>query len=252
MPSRLLRTSLLRSSLLAPSLRAAAALATTAVAMTVAGCPNPEQTFEDFGVRYDELDPQQAASTSVGQVGDCLIPEPGGPVDGTYLFALSAQLKPSAPILFIAQVTAVEGGETGMQVSFQLTPLGTPYRDDDAIPVLEPAEGEKDLGAFPIQPDGSFVAAFPEITVTGLANSITPRDLTATVTLRGQICADVEREGPIKLGFFCGSLEGDVTEPVPLELAPEKNAFTVTKYDGTLPTSIVYNCNGDPALPFDG
>src|SRR5690606_8478373 len=73
--------------------QAAGALLVATVVATVAGCPDPEQTFDDFGERYDALDPQQSSSS--GPVGDCTPPGPadvegGGTADGRYLFALSA------------------------------------------------------------------------------------------------------------------------------------------------------------------
>lgn len=231
------------------SLRAASALAVAAIAVAVAGCPDPQATFDDFGERYDALDPQ--GSTSTGPVGDCLLPEVGGAADGKYLFALSAgQLVANKPLLFDADVKIVEGA-SGVELDITLVPLGTPYRAIDATP-MTPVGDAIPLGSYPIAADGTFTAELPPITVTGLANAISPRDLEAEVVMKGQICADVERDELVKLGFFCGSISGAVTEPIDLELEESKNSFTFLKYEGELPgeEEILYNCNGDVAAPF--
>jgi hypothetical protein len=240
-------------SLRAASARAALALVATSAAVLAAGCPDPQQTFDDFGERYEALDPQQGSSSS-GPVEGCQVPEPGGDVDGTYLFALSAgQIVPNKPLLFDATVTIVEGA-SGPELNLVLQPLGTPYRADETVDPLAPVGSPIDLGSYPIAADGTFSAELPEITVGGQANSITPRDLTATVTLAGQICANPpgQGEGGVELGFFCGQLSGNVTEPIKLVLEAAKNTFTFIKYDGELPgeEEIVYDCAKDVAAPF--
>lgn len=240
------------SRFLGPTLRCAAVLLTTSVAVAVAGCPNPEQTFEDFGERYAALDPS-TVSVSTGPAPDCVLPEVGGAVDGTYVFALSPGQLPvveKKPLLFTGQVTIVEGG-AGVEVNIKLTPLGTPYRNDDAIPDLDPVGPEADLGNFAIGADGTFVADLPEISVDGRANPVSPGELVATVTLRGQICANENEDAAVKVGFFCGSVEGVVTEPTDITLEAAKNNFTFTRYEGELPAAITYNCAGDAAEPFE-
>lgn len=233
--------------------RSAMAVVATSVAVVAAGCPDPQQTFDDFGERYDALDPQ-GSSTSSGPVEGCQVPEVGGEVDGKYLFALSAgQIVPNKPLLFDATVTIVEGA-AGPELGIVLQPLGTPYRADASITPLAPVGSPLDLGSYPIGSDGTFTAELPEITVGGQANAITPRDLTATVTLTGQICANPvgEGEGGVELGFFCGQISGNVTQPIKLELEAEKNSFTFIAYDGELPSEeeIVFNCAKDVAAPF--
>jgi len=221
------------------------------VASLVAGCPDPEGRFDEFGERYDALDPQ--ASSSSGPVGDCTIPEVGGDADGKYLFALSAQLVPNKPILFEATVAVVEGA-AGPELKLSLTPLGTPYRaasGEEVIPVLEPVQPPFDLGSYPINPDGTFDAELPKLQVAGKANPFSPNDLEAVVVLHGQVCAEPERSGS-RLGLICGSMEGDVSKPIELALKVEKNAFTFTRYDETFPVDFTYNCAGDVAFPVDG
>lgn len=236
------------------SLRGAAVLVTTSVALAVAGCPDPEQTFEDFGERYADIN-KTTVSASTGPATDCTLPEVGGEVDGTYLFALSpGQLGESVakkPLLFIGAVTILEGA-AGVEVNFKLTPLGTPYRNDDEIPDMDPVGPEADLGNFPLNADGTFVAELPQISVDGKANPVSPGTLVATVTLSGQICGNAEAEGAVKLGFFCGTVEGVVTEPTDVTLEAGKNTFTFTKYDGTLPAEVPFNCAGDLANPIGG
>lgn len=232
-------------------LRAASAVVVATIAVLAAGCPNPEATFDEFGERYDEVSPEDG-STSTGPVEGCQVPEPAGAADGKYLFALSAgQLVANKPLLFDADVKIVEGG-SGVELDITLVPLGTPYRSGDGVTPMEPAGPAIPLGAYPIAADGTFTAELPPITVAGAANSISPRDLEATVVMKGTICGNEEGEGLVKLGFFCGTISGQVTEPIDLELEESKNSFTFLKYEGELPgeEEILYNCNGDVAAPF--
>ena len=179
------------------------------------------------------------------------VPEPAGPADGKYLFALSAgQVVADKPLLFDADVKIVEGS-AGAELDITLTPLGTPYRAIESTP-MTPVGAAIPLGAYPIATDGTFTAELPQITVAGDANSISPRDLEATVVMKGTICGNAEGEGLVKLGFFCGTISGQVTEPIDIDLEEAKNSFTFLKYDGALPgeADILYNCNGDVAAPF--
>ncbi len=228
-----------------------AVVAAFAMVGTVAGCPDPEGSFDDFGERFDETEPGTQTVTT-GPVGDCTVPEPGGEADGLYVFALSAQLGPKKPILLDSTVTILDDGAGGREFTFTLVPLRTPYRtqaDNEGTPPLEPVGPPIELGPFALEPDGTFAAQLPKVQISGKANVFSSNDLEATILLTGQICTEPDRPG-VRLGFVCGTLEGDVSEPISLKLTPDKNSFSFTKYDGTRPTEYQFGCGETLSDPF--
>jgi hypothetical protein len=174
----------------------------------------------------------------------------GNPVEGTYLIALSAHLDNATPILFQGELTLGDDAQAPA-MSIRLTPLRTPYReaaDNQGIEPLTPIPPPLDLGPFPVEADGSFVAQFPEVQVTGKANCFSGNDLKATIRLTGKLSDD-----PATLGFVCGPLEGEVTSPIAVELTAEQDFFSMTLIEGgALPDSVVYDCAGDVSDPFSG
>lgn len=175
----------------------------------------------------------------------------GSPAEGVYLFALSAKLNNEKPILFQGNVVF---GEDAAAPTFtmQLTPLRTPYRegaDNQSIDPLTPLPPALDLGPFDLAQDGSFDAQFPEVQVTGKANTFSPNDLKAVVAIHGRFTEDPS-SSPEKLGFVCGTLEGNVISPIALVLTTEENFFSMTKLDGPPPNEIAYDCAGNHAVPF--
>lgn len=222
-----------------------AVVAAFAAVGTIAGCPQPEASFDDFGERYEDTEPG-TQSVTTGPVGDCTVPEVGGESDGLHVFALSAQLGPKRPLLLDANVAIQDDGAGGKQFSFSLIPLRTPYRtaaDNENIDVLEPVGPPIELGPFPLAIDGTFTADLPKVQISGKANPFSSNDLEATISLTGQICTETDRPG-VRLGFICGSLEGDVSAPVKLGLTPDKNSFTFTAYEGTRPEEYAIDCGG--------
>jgi len=190
-------------------------------------------------------------ASSTGSGGGA--PTAGSPAEGVYIFGLSASLRNGAPILFQGNVTFSDDPDAP---SFRLllTPLRTPWRtgvDNESIEPLTALPPPLELGPFDLAPDGSFDAQFPEVQVTGKANVFSPNDLKAVVRLKGRFSED-PASSPEKLGFVCGTMEGQVTSPIALDLVAEECFFAMTKLDesGTLPTAFPYNCAGDMVEEF--
>lgn len=228
-----------------------AALLVAGIAMSVSGvaCIQPEDTFEDFGDRQEKIegntDPSATATVSTGLIQGCVPPGPDSPVAGTYVFALSAQLGNTKPILLRADVTFGDP-LTAPSISMTLTPLTTPYQDKG--PPFSDVPPSLSIGPFPLNPDGTFEAQLPSLEVGGDANSITGADLAATIKLEsGQVCEVNPGEAP---RVICGNVSGIVTKPLnDFPLDPEKNFYAMTKFEGTLPelTTIQYDCAGSTA-----
>lgn len=180
-------------------------------------CADPEGAYEDFKDRYqatsgklDASSPETSeASTDDGssEGGACVVPAQAD-VSGDYLFALSARLLPTKPILGIGTLT-ISQGANGPELSFSLQPLDA---KDKKTPVGTPIVG----GPYPIQADGSFVADLGSIQVTGAANPISGSDLLTTATFTGgpgALCKPAD--------FICGDVSGIVTKPLTnYDLAP--------------------------------
>ncbi len=229
-------------------------IAGIATAFSGVACIQPEDTFKDFGERYDTIDeasdPSATASVSTGLIVGCIPPAPGSVVEGTYLFALSAQLINEKPLFFKADVTF--GDPAAPSITIALTPLRTPYRegtDNAGIANMTELPPALTIGTFPLSPEGEFSGNLPkDLEVTGKANPFSPNNLVASITLdAGQVCEVNEGEAP---RVICGTLSGEVTKPIPLDLDGD-NYYAMVKYDGTtLPDPIIFNCAADPAAPF--
>jgi len=173
-------------------------------------CADPEGAYEDFKDRYNTTNGKLDASAPDGTSDDaaaCVVPAQAD-VQGDYLFALSARLLPTKPILGIGTITITQGA-SGPELSFSLQPLDA---KDKKTPVGDPLVG----GPFPISADGSFVADLGNIQVTGAANPISGSDLVTTATLTGApgaLCKPAD--------FFCGDVTGIVSKPLAnYDLAP--------------------------------
>src|SRR4051812_45476836 len=67
-----------------------------ALAMALAGCPNPDGSYDEFSDRYDELFPP----TDHGGGACAKGPAKVGEVAGNYLLSLSAKVSAKNPVLF--------------------------------------------------------------------------------------------------------------------------------------------------------
>ena len=202
------------------ALRFAGAAALLCAVPFLAGCPDPQGEFDDFSARYEATKPppvEAACGTTVQTV------------EGDFFFALAAKLSPKTPITFKAVVTTEADG-----MHFSITPLD---RMDRKTPIGDVAE----LGNYPIDADGNFTAAFPEMTIPGDANPITGSPIVATVSLSGAVCEDL----------ICGDVSGTVTSPIMLDLAGG-STFTMVRVEGeNYPEPPIINCAGDPANPLN-
>lgn len=155
---------------------------------------------------------------------------------GDHTLAVSVQLAPSKPLFFTASSII-----SGDGLSLQLYPLRTPYRTPEGGEVMTPVGAGIPLLIETVAEDGSFTATTGAIAIPGEANSITPADLVASLTLTGTACPGEPD------GSFCGTVSGEVTEPTTLVLDAADNSFAFNP-SGT--TSLVYDCAGSVAAAF--
>jgi hypothetical protein len=197
----------------------------------LAGCPNPQGQFDDFGTRYEKtMGASSSSSTGGGGAPACSAPAVGM-ADGTYMLALSTKLSPKKPLAFKADITTMKG-PNGLQFSMTATPLS--YTDQ-----MTPVQAPITVGPFDVAADGSFDATLGTLMITGMANPITMQDITANnVIIHGHLCTQTPN-------FVCGTAEGKVTAPIMFDLAG--SAFTLQKeQNGTLPAPVI-DCNMTPA-----
>lgn len=211
--------------------------------LTLAGCPDPEGTFDEFMERRAEgTAGQMAAGGAGGEAGggtggEAPVGGSGGEgagghvmqcedlwdVTGQYLFSLSTFIRPDRPMVFGAKVTytaaaAPTDAEAG-SIALTLQPL---YCKASSGP--EPECTRQNVGGplptftFPVGKNGKFRADLGELTVNGDSNPITGRDITATLVLVGSV-RDKE---------ICGGIEGEVTSPIQSALTPEDSSFGTT------------------------
>lgn len=191
-------------------------------------CVDPGERFSAFEQRAHVSQPPDA-SPDAGS--GCAI-EPDS-VAGQYLLAISVTLAPGKPILALADVTTPALGE-GTGLSLDAQPLSAADRQ---TPVGDRIGG----GPFPVNADGSFQADLPGLAVTGAANPVTGGNILADLVLSGSLCNDAQ-------SFFCGTVTGRVTEPLPLDLAG--STFTLTRAEPSEePLRPAIDCAGTLADP---
>lgn len=213
----------------------AAALASSPLLIS---CADVEGRYDDFEARDTQIRESQGGSGGNGGEGGgnggedgCTRPEPGA-ADGDFLFSLSAKIRKQRPILFVTGLTT-EATDSGLSFSLEIQALNA---DDRKTPTGEPTT----VGPFEVEADGSFVAELPPVAVPSDGNPISTRDLEAVITLVGSLCEPAD--------FVCGDVNGNLTEPVELNL----NGSTFTMQRITDPDSYpepVINCAKAPADP---
>jgi len=155
-------------------------------------------------------------------------------VQGQYLLALSVSVAPTKPIVALVDLDtpALDDG-TGLSLDAQ------PLRFADR---KTPTGERLALGPFPVAADGSYSADAPGLDITGEANPVTPgADISATAVLAGNLCGDGR--------FFCGTLSGTVTKPLPLPLAGSTFTLTRVETPGEWSTQPAVDCAGTLADP---
>jgi len=183
-------------------------------AAMVSGCADPEGAYNDFKDRYQATQGQIEGGTSDGPQGDgapCVLPGPDD-VKDPYLFALSANVLTTKPIVCLGTVTITQGAN-GPEATFSLQPL---LSKDRRTPTGDPLKA----GPTPINADGSFVADFGGIKVNGDANPISGSALETTSTVvtggPGAFCKPAD--------FICGAVSGQVTVPATINLSDGKGS----------------------------
>jgi len=197
--------------------------------LALAGCPDPQARFDEFGERYDGLGD---GGSNEGGAAACS-PTAPGEASGQYLFTLSAKLSPAKAFLFDTALTTSDDGNGGLLVDLSLQPLS---KDDQSTPVGDPLVQT----GLPVAADGTFSWNFGEVTLIGAANPVTGADVEAIeLTFIGSMC------GGDRLGDICGDVTGIVTKPLDMyDLTG--STFTIQRYEGELPAPVI-NCAGDPA-----
>lgn len=203
------------------SCRRASGLGAVLVAAAfLTGCPDPQAEFDEFASRYESTKPppvEAACGVTVQQI------------EGTFFFALAAKIAKTNPISFLNTITTEADG-----MHFSVQPLN---EEDRKTPVGEPVE----LGPYPIDAEGNFEAAFPELTIPGEANPISDAPIIATTTLHGAVCEDL----------LCGDVSGAVTKPIPIPDLSGGSTFTMARVEGDAypPDPVIVDCAGTEAAP---
>lgn len=202
------------------------------VGLACFGCVDPEGQYDEFQDRDKKTTLPQGTGCGVDPSAPC-DPVTVGALDGQWLFALSATLAPTKPILFFADVTSADAGG---QVEWQwtLTPLDAKTR--------EPVPGTPiEIDPSQIPADGQWSVTLPPLDVPGAANPITGSDITAEAGLTGDVCGGRD--------FLCGDVSGNVSKPIVLDLAGSTWTLQRLTAPDTLPDTIYINCSCVEAEP---
>jgi hypothetical protein len=194
-------------------------------AVLAVACVDPGGEFDAFVSRL----PSRPEPGDAGEIPVCSV-SPGS-VSGPYLLALSVTLAPKKPIVVHVDLDSPEvDGAAALTLHAQ--PLSAA---DWATPVGDAL----DFGPFPVGPTGTWRGDLPGLEISGEANSVTGGDIAADVVLIGSLCGDG--------ASYCGTVEGKVTEPLPLDLAG--STFTLTRVDdtGATPQTLAVDCAGNLA-----
>jgi hypothetical protein len=192
----------------------------------LSGCPDPDDEFDAFGDRYNEINQTTSTSTGTGAggAGSCTLPAAGA-ADGDFLFALTAKTFPTKPIAFLATLTTTAMGND-LSVSMRIQPLAAADRKTPAGTPLE-------AGPYPVAADGSFVAALPQFSAPGEANPISGSELEAAASLTGTLCEPAD--------FICGTVDGGLSKPIMLSLKDSTFAMVRITDPNSYP-ELVTNC----------
>ena len=175
-----------------------------------------------------------ATNASGSSGGSCLeaLPE-------RYTMALAVELGQATPILFSADVAA-----DGDELLLQLTPLVTPYRkgvDTEAFLPMEPFGDALMFTTSPLGLDGSFTFDGSDLRVPGVANPFGPSEIVAKLSFSGSSCGSA---APL-----CGTVSGEVTQPIVIELSGEANSFALTTEPGGTGLAFTIDCSGTLSNP---
>jgi hypothetical protein len=149
-------------------------------------------------------------------------------IEGQFIFALSTELGASTPLMFLTDITTGEDGLT-----FAVTPLSA---EDRKTPVGD----EVVLAGYPVDAaTGTFVADLPLLKVPGAGNPITGTDIEADIALAGAACEDV----------LCGTVSGEVLQPIQYTLTSSTFYMQRIAEGDPLPEQPFINCDKEQAAP---
>ena len=190
-----------------------------AFALALVGC-----TVPDSEARFGEFEENTAELRLIPDLG----PQTGGQqidFSDRYFMALATTLNPAKPLYFDVNIAV----SNDFLIDFEFQPLRTD---------LEPAGTERADARTPsgdviivneiqLEDDGTFIADLGVVAAPGDANPITGSDIKAQLTLTGAVYGD----------HWCGTVTGDVIEPLALGL--EGSTFgSVIVDDETLPSLV--------------
>jgi len=166
-----------------------------------AACATP-----DTESRYNEFADATADARSVdANTGEGVVID----FSGTFMLSLSTVVDTEKPIYFDTPVVVDVDAQT-IDLSFQPLTADVNSAGEARADARDPVGDAITAEDVPYEDDGTWVADLGEVTMVGDANAVTFRDIVATLTLSGRVdSAD----------FFCGTVAGDVTIPLPIPLA---------------------------------
>lgn len=212
----------------------------------VSGCPSPDPQgkYDEF---IDQTEDDRDLPETKMDFGAPMLPDFGGSggetetggglpsFDGVYLVAVDTIVSYGLPLQFIGDVTAEldAAGNGTISVTFQplaLEPMGTLAGEEvgDAITIEGTVE------------DYAFTLDFGQIMVTGAANPITGSDITATLSLLGQIRNE---------DAWCGTVTGMVESPIMVPLEGSYFAATRLADRDERPAKFACDCGAVGAEP---
>jgi hypothetical protein len=149
----------------------------------------------------------------------------GAATEGTYFMALSLELAPRQPIVFLQSITADGSGQ-----EMSLQPLAA---TDRKTPV-----GSAIVAAFQLGEGGVFEVDLPDARIPPEANSITSTE----------VVADLHLEGTADPASFCGDATGQISKPIDVDL--QSSTFRAERVVGTAyPEPPMIDCSGKLADP---
>ncbi len=181
------------------------------------------------GTTEDSSGTDDGSSSDDGSSGSTTDPNVLPDISGDHLLAVSIFISPDTPLQYIATIVQTPDGDGALlDISLQPLTLDVGSTTSPRLP-FGPA---MDIDDVEVAPDGTFEITIPVLDVPGECNPITGSDATAMdVVLAGQI----EDEG-----FWCGTVEGDLTAPIESPLSG--STFAGTAFEDDLPVVFEWSC----------
>ncbi len=180
-------------------------LALSAISLVVAfvacNAPDPEGRYDEFGKLTEDY---RATGTTNNAPNNAVQVD----FSGRYFLSIATSVLPSTPLFFDTTVTVDESFVANF--SFQplktdFDPMGAP-RADARVAVGDPII----VNGVQLGTDGIFDLELTDAAVSGEANPISGGDIVATIQLHGFVTSATA---------FCGSVDGQVSEPTQIGLA---------------------------------